>query len=232
MIISNLLCSNNKTDKETVSWHTVCRRDMVQKQIIERGITDTAVIDAMLSIERHKFIPREYESHAYSDYPLPIGEGQTISQPYIVALMTELLALQETDKVLEIGTGSGYQAAILSVIVKEVYTIEIVPSLAQSAQERLRDMGFKNVQVRCGDGFLGWSEAAPFDAIIITCAPPEVPQPLIEQLTEGGRLVVPLGSDFQILTLYKKIAGELQKTEIVPVRFVPMTGLIEEKSNE
>jgi protein-L-isoaspartate(D-aspartate) O-methyltransferase len=205
---------------------------MVQKQIVERGITDTAVINAMLSVERHKFVPKDYESHAYDDYPLPIGEGQTISQPYIVALMTELAALKKTDRVLEIGTGSGYQAAILSVIVKEVYTIEIIPSLAQSAQERLHDMGFTNVRVRCGDGFLGWPEAAPFDAVIITCAPPEVPQPLIEQLTEGGHLVVPLGSDFQVLTLYKKIAGELQKTEIVPVRFVPMRGLIEEKGSE
>ncbi|KPJ72872.1 protein-L-isoaspartate O-methyltransferase [candidate division TA06 bacterium DG_78] len=226
------MCSNNKTDKETVSWQTVARRNMVQKQIIERGITDTSVINAMLSIERHKFVPKEYENNAYADYPLPIGEEQTISQPYVVALMTELLALNETDRVLEIGTGSGYQAAILSIIVKDVYTIEIVPSLAQSAQERLKDMGFTNVHVKCGDGFLGWPEAAPFDAIIITCAPPEVPQLLIEQLTEGGRLIVPLGSDFQMLTLYKKAADELQKTEIVPVRFVPMKGLIEEKSNE
>jgi protein-L-isoaspartate(D-aspartate) O-methyltransferase len=232
VIVSNVLCSNNKTDNETVSWDTIARKDMVQKQIIERGITDTSVINAMLSIERHRFVPREYESHAYGDYPVPIGEGQTISQPYIVALMTELLVLQKTDRVLEIGTGSGYQAAILSLIVKEVYTIEIVPSLAQSARERLHDMGFTNVQVRCGDGFLGWPDAAPFDAIIITCAPPEIPQPLIEQLTEGGRLIVPLGSDFQILTLYKKVAGELQKTEIVPVRFVPMKGLIDEKGSE
>lgn len=227
-----LNCTNNKTEKETLTWDKVARKDMVLKQIIERGITDGNVINAMLSVERHKFVPNEYERNAYEDYPLPIGEGQTISQPFVVALMTERLTLKEGDNVLEIGTGSGYQAAILSVIVEEVYTIEIVPSLAQSAGERLKDLGFDNVHVKCGDGFLGWPESAPFDAIIITCAPSEVPQPLIEQLAEGGRLIVPLGSDFQVLTLYKKVEGELQKTEIIPVRFVPMKGLIEEQEEE
>lgn len=224
-----LNCNNNKVKKETISWDQVARKDMVQRQIIERGITDTSVINAMLNVERHVFVPEEYERSAYGDYPLPIGEGQTISQPYIVALMTERLELKEEDKVLEIGTGSGYQAAILSVIVKEIYTIEIVPSLAASAAQRLKDLGFSNVYVKCGDGFLGWPEAAPFDAIIITCAPPEVPEPLIEQLTEGGRLIVPVGSQFQMLTLYKKVEGELQKTDIIPVLFVPMKGMIEDK---
>ena len=228
-LIFTFLNCNNKVKKETISWDQVARKDMVQRQIIERGITDTSVINAMFNVERHVFVPEEYERSAYGDYPLPIGEGQTISQPYIVALMTERLELKEEDKVLEIGTGSGYQAAILSVIVKEIYTIEIVPSLAASAAKRLKDLGFSNVYVKCGDGFLGWPEAAPFDAIIITCAPPEVPEPLIEQLAEGGRLIVPVGSQFQMLTLYKKVEGELQKTKIIPVLFVPMKGMIEDK---
>lgn len=202
---------------------------MVTQQIVSRGITDEDVIDAMLTVERHKFVPNQYEKFAYDDYPLPIGEGQTISQPYIVALMTELVNLHPTDKVLEIGTGSGYQAAVLALLVRDVYTIELIPSLAQSAEQRLKTLGYDNVHVRCGDGFLGWPDAAPFDAIIITCAPPNVPQPLIEQLAEGGHLVVPLGEDFQMLTLFEKSEGELKETSLIPVRFVPMKGMIEEK---
>ncbi|MEO0106386.1 MAG: protein-L-isoaspartate(D-aspartate) O-methyltransferase, partial [candidate division WOR-3 bacterium] len=149
---------------------------MVEEQIIARGVNDTNVINAMLKVERHKFVPKEYEKYAYMDNPLPIGEGQTISQPYIVALMTEVLQLKGRERVLEIGTGSGYQAAILSLIVKEVYTIEIIPSLAESAKKRLESFGYKNVYVKCGDGFMGWPEKAPFDCIIITCAAPRVPE--------------------------------------------------------
>ncbi|MGQ9818216.1 MAG: protein-L-isoaspartate(D-aspartate) O-methyltransferase, partial [bacterium] len=152
---------------------------MVEKQIIARGIKDNNVINAMLKVPRHRFVPEEYERYAYTDGPLSIGEGQTISQPYIVALMTEVLELKGGERVLEIGTGSGYQAAILSLIAKEVYTIEIIPALAESAQKRLKSLGYKNVYVECGDGFLGWPGAAPFDGIIITCAAPRVPEPLI-----------------------------------------------------
>lgn len=202
---------------------------MVTQQIVSRGITDEGVIDAMHTVERHKFVPAQYEKFAYDDYPLPIGENQTISQPYIVALMTELVTLRQTDRVLEIGTGSGYQAAVLALLVRDVYTIELIPSLAQSAEKRLKNLGYDNVHVRCGDGFLGWPEAAPFDAIVITCAPPDVPQPLIEQLADGGRLVVPLGEDFQMLTLFEKREGELEETSLIPVRFVPMKGMIEQK---
>jgi protein-L-isoaspartate(D-aspartate) O-methyltransferase len=182
----------------------------------------------MLNVQRHKFVPNRYEKLAYIDRPLPIGEEQTISQPYIVALMTECLQLSETDRVFEVGTGSGYQAAILSLIVDQVYTVEIIEVLADSAAQRLARLGFDNVQVRHGDGYLGWPDAAPFDAIIITCAPPTLPQPLVEQLAEGGRLIVPLGDDYQILTLYRKVEGILKKEEIAPVLFVPMRGLIEE----
>ena len=199
---------------------------MVEEQIIARGIQDTNVINAMLRVERHKFVPMEYEKYAYNDGPLPIGEGQTISQPYIVALMTEALKLKKGERVLEIGTGSGYQAAVLSLIVKEVYTIEILPLLANSAQHRLESLGYKNVYVRCGDGFLGWSDKAPFDGIIITCAAPRVPEPLIDQLAEGGRLVMPEGDEWQMLVLYKKIKNKLLKEELLPVRFVPMKGKI------
>ncbi|MGQ9701428.1 MAG: protein-L-isoaspartate(D-aspartate) O-methyltransferase [bacterium] len=212
-----------------MSFYESVRKQMVEEQIIARGIKDKNVIDAMLKVARHKFVPKEYEKYAYTDGPLPIGEGQTISQPYIVALMTEMLELKGEEKVLEIGTGSGYQAAILSLIAKEVYTIEIIPALAKSAQQRLESLGYKNVYVKSGDGFLGWPESAPFDGIIITCAAPRVPEPLIEQLAEGGRLVMPEGDEWQMLVLYKKVNGQLKKTEFIPVRFVPMKGKIQEK---
>ncbi|UCG31448.1 MAG: protein-L-isoaspartate(D-aspartate) O-methyltransferase [candidate division WOR-3 bacterium] len=202
---------------------------MVDSQIEARGIKDDRVISAMLKVERHRFVPKSLEKLAYGDFPLPIGEEQTISQPYIVALMTEEIQLASTDRVLEVGTGSGYQAAVLSLLAGEVFTIEIIESLADSAAKRLNVLGYENVHVRHGDGFLGWPEKAPFDAIIITCAPPELPEPLIIQLAEGGRLIVPLGENFQILTLYTKVAGVLEKKEIIPVRFVPMKGLIEEQ---
>lgn len=218
-----------KNNQKEVSWDILARKDMVDSQIEARGIKDDRVISAMLKVERHRFVPKSLEKLAYGDFPLPIGEEQTISQPYIVALMTEEIQLASTDRVLEVGTGSGYQAAVLSLLAGEVFTIEIIESLADSAAKRLNVLGYENVHVRHGDGFLGWPEKAPFDAIIITCAPPELPEPLIIQLAEGGRLIVPLGENFQILTLYTKVAGVLEKKEIIPVRFVPMKGLIEEQ---
>ncbi len=202
---------------------------MVQTQIISRGIKDQNVISALLKVKRHKFVPKKYEKLAYIDGPLPIGEDQTISQPYIVALMTEKLELKSGDRVLEIGTGSGYQAAILSLIVQEVYTIEILPKLAETAKKRLKALGYNNVYVKCGDGFLGWPEKAPFDAIIITCATPEIPAPLIEQLADSGRLILPQGEETQTLTLYRKIGKNLKKEELIPVLFVPMKGIIREE---
>ncbi len=226
LLILNCAAKNSRND---VTWDELARKDMVLSQIQARGIKDKRVLDAMSTVERHKFVPGNLEKLAYGDHPLPIGADQTISQPYIVALMTERLELKDTDRVFEVGAGSGYQAAILSLLVEEVYTVEIIQSLADSAARRLESLGFHNVHVRYGDGFLGWPEAAPFDAIIITCAPPRLPEPLVEQLAEGGRLIVPLGEDFQMLTLYTKVRGKLQKEEIIPVIFVPMKGIIEQK---
>lgn len=228
LLLFTLLINCSTKVQQDTNRYVLERRRMVEEQIISRGIKDSNVINAMLKVERHKFVPKEYEKYAYTDGPLPIGEGQTISQPYIVALMTEVLQLKGGERVLEIGTGSGYQAAILSLIAKEVYTIEIISSLAHSAKERLENLGYKNVNVKCGDGFLGWPDKAPFDCIIITCAAPRVPEPLIEQLAEGGRLVIPEGEEFQMLVLYKKFQGKLDKQELIPVRFVPMKGRIRE----
>lgn len=200
------------------------RRDMVQHQIADRGISDQRVLDAFARVERHRFVDSSLWPEAYNDYPLPIGEGQTISQPYIVALMTDLIRPKKSDKVLEIGTGSGYQAAILAELVKEVYTIEIVESLGRKAEYLLKSLGYANVFVRIGDGYKGWPEKTPFDAIVITCAPAEIPQPLIDQLADGGRMVVPVGTYYQELILVEKTGGRIQKSKIAPVRFVPMTG--------
>lgn len=198
------------------------REEMVRNQIQARGVKDKRVLDAMQKVKRHLFVPVMYRDLAYEDTPLPIGEGQTISQPYIVALMTELLALKGNEKVLEVGTGSGYQAAILAEVCKEVYTIEILEPLAKRSEKLLKEMGYTNVYVKYGDGYLGWSERAPFDAIIVTCAPEEVPPPLIEQLAEGGRLVIPVGVHWQELKLLKKINGKIITMDVIPVRFVPM----------
>ena len=198
------------------------RERMVKEQVIARGIKDERVIKAMLKVERHKFVPEGLRWLAYQDRPLPIGYGQTISQPYIVALMTELLGVKGDEKVLEIGTGSGYQAAILAEIAKEVYTIEILEPLAKEAEAKLKNLGYENIKVKCGDGFLGWPEYAPFDCIIVTCAPEEIPHPLIEQLKEGGRMVVPVGKLWQELKLILKEDGKIKVIDIVPVRFVPM----------
>jgi len=177
----------------------------------------------MLKVERHRFVPAAYRNEAYEDYPLPVGEGQTISQPYIVAFMTEALELKKEDKVLEIGTGSGYQAAVLAEICDSVFTIEIFRSLALTAMKNLDEMGYSNVFVRIGDGYQGWAEHAPYDGIIVTCAPDHIPEMLEAQLAEGGRMIIPVGGDYtQNLILLKKKAGKLQKQNVLPVRFVPM----------
>ena len=208
------------------------RSEMVRSQIEARGISDARVLSAMLRVERHKFVPSAFKELAYSDRPLPIGEGQTISQPYIVALMTQLLELRGDERVLEIGTGSGYQAAVLAEIAKEVYTIEIIPLLAEGAKKRLGELGYRNVFVRTGDGYAGWPEKAPFDGIIVTAAPDNIPKPLLEQLKVGGRMVIPVG-DFpdQVLYLVRKTEEGIKKEEIIPVRFVPMTGEVQESNS-
>lgn len=204
---------------------TKMRQEMVETQIKERGIKDDKVLRAMLKVERHRFVPKHLQALAYQDSPLPIPEGQTISQPYIVALMTQSLELKPTDKVLEIGTGSGYQAAILAELAKEVYTIEIIEKLTKSAEERLKELGYRNVWVKCADGYLGWPEYAPFDCVIVTCATDHVPQPLINQLAEDGRIIIPLGSsDHQELTLIRKKDSKLKSSQITGCIFVPMTG--------
>jgi len=189
-----------------------------------RDITNRQVLAAMASVPRHEFVPAALRSLAYGDHPLPVGFDQTISQPYIVAFMTEKLAAKPTDRVLEIGTGSGYQAAVLSVLVKEVFTIEIVEPLAQRATADLKRLGYTNVTVRAGDGYKGWPEAAPFDAIIVTCAPDHVPQPLVDQLKEVGRMIIPVGSaGNQSLYLLEKKGAKVERRAVLPVRFVPMT---------
>lgn len=199
------------------------RAVMVRDQLMSRGIKDERVLTAMLKVERHRFVPSAYRNQAYEDYPLPVGEGQTISQPYIVAFMTEALNLKKEDKVLEIGTGSGYQAAILGEICDSVFTIEIFQSLALSAMKTLDELGYSNVYVKIGDGYKGWAEHAPYDAVIVTCAPADIPEMLEEQLAEGGRMIIPVGSDYtQNLYLLEKKAGKLQKKSVLPVRFVPM----------
>ena len=200
------------------------REKMVETQIKARGVKDPRVLSALRKVERHRFVPEEFLNSAYSDQPLPIGEGQTISQPYIVALMTELLELKGDEKVLEIGTGSGYQAAILAELAKEVYSIEIIESLASVAKNRLSGLGYQNIKVKAGDGYLGWPEAAPFDTIIVTAAPDHIPKSLIEQLKEGGRMVVPVGTYAQELKKIVKRSGKIETTDVIPVVFVPMTG--------
>jgi protein-L-isoaspartate(D-aspartate) O-methyltransferase len=200
------------------------REQMVQQQIAARGVRDPRVLQAMRDVPRHLFVPPEMQQHAYQDTPLPIGYGQTISQPYIVGFMTEALKLKPQDRVLEVGTGSGYQAAILSVLVREVYSIEIVEPLATQAAERLKRLGYANVKVRAGDGYQGWPEAAPFDAIIVTAAPDHVPKPLLDQLAPGGRLVIPVGEFFQTLKRIVRTDRGFKTEELLPVRFVPMTG--------
>ncbi len=199
------------------------RRRMVDQQLKPRGIKDERVLAAMAKIPREEFVPADQRADAYQDGPLPIGYDQTISQPYIVAFMTEQLRLKPGDRVLEIGSGSGYQAAILADLVADVYTIEIVEALAKTAEATLQRLGYKNVHLKVGDGYKGWPEEAPFDAIIVTCAPDKVPQPLVDQLKDGGRMVIPVGERFaQQLYLLEKQNGQLKESVTLPVRFVPM----------
>ncbi|HZA37896.1 MAG TPA: protein-L-isoaspartate(D-aspartate) O-methyltransferase [Candidatus Baltobacteraceae bacterium] len=202
------------------------RYQMVQQQLKARGVSDPRVLAAMNKVRRDEFVPPNLKGSSYADQPLPIGYNQTISQPYIVAFMTEQLRLSPKDRVLEIGTGSGYQAAILAELAAEVYTIEIIEPLAKTAEATLQRLGYKNVHVKAGDGYKGWPEYAPFDAVIVTAAPDHVPQPLIDQLKEGGRMIIPVGSGlgFQQLHLLEKKNGKLQRRAVLPVRFVPMTG--------
>jgi protein-L-isoaspartate(D-aspartate) O-methyltransferase len=200
------------------------RLQMVQSQLVVRDITDARVLDAMAKVPRHQFVPTQYRNESYDDSPLSIGLGQTISQPYIVALMTQLAHIDSTSKVLEIGTGSGYQAAVLASLVDHVFTIEIVEPLCLRAESTLTQLGYANVSVKCGDGYRGWPEMAPFDAIVVTAAPDHIPQPLVDQLKIGGRLVIPVGADSQYLLLITKTENGSVTKSVIPVRFVPMTG--------
>ncbi len=209
--------------------YAAARADMVEKQIVARGVADPRVLEAMRKVPRHEFVPESQRKAAYHDGPLPIGERQTISQPYIVAIMTELAKLDANSKVLEIGTGSGYQAAVLAEVAGEVYSIEIVAPLAERARALLHRTGYTDIHLRLGDGYAGWAEAAPFDAILVTAAPPEVPEPLIEQLAVGGRLVVPVGRWWQELVVLTKTKDGIERESVFPVRFVPMTGEAQER---
>lgn len=201
------------------------RQAMVEQQIAARGITDPATLEAMRTVPRHEFLPLRLREEAYGDYPLPIGHGQTISQPYIVAFMTEAIHPQRGEKILEVGAGSGYQAAVLAQMGADIYTIEIIEPLAKMARQTLERLGYKNAQVRLGDGYRGWPEHAPFDAIIVTCAPENIPPDLVTQLRDGGRMIIPVGGGTeQELVLLRKKDGKIEKESVLPVRFVPMTG--------
>ncbi len=199
------------------------RSEMVRSQIVQRGVKDSATLAAMRKVPRHLFVPSQIVKDAYDDRPLPIGFGQTISQPYIVAYMTEIIKLKTDHRILEIGTGSGYQAAILAEIVKEVYTIEIVDTLGKLARNRLELLNYKNITVKIGDGYHGWKDKSPFDAIVVTAAAEHIPPPLIEQLKEGGRMIIPVGSPFMVqqLMLVEKKNGKPRTSSLMPVRFVP-----------
>lgn len=213
-----MIMHKNKTFEEE-------RRQMVQGQLIARGITNKKVLDAFMKVPRHKFVPERYINDSYGDYPISIGEGQTISQPYMVALMTERLGLKKTDKVLEIGTGSGYQAAILAELADAVYSIERFFDLSEKAESILKDLGYDNIKLKVGDGTLGWEEFAPYDGIIVTCGAPSVPEPLKEQLNENGRLVIPLGGKFsQGLVLVRKQKESFTEEDICGCVFVPLIG--------
>jgi protein-L-isoaspartate(D-aspartate) O-methyltransferase len=210
---------------EKVDLYRLARERMVETQIKARGIKDERVLKAMLKVPRHLFVDEALRDQAYGDFPLPIGEGQTISQPYIVALMTEALELKGIERVLEIGTGSGYQTAILAELALWVYTIERFPTLLERAKKVLKELGYKNISFKLDDGTLGWKEAAPFDAIIVTAASPDIPPPLVEQLAEGGRMVIPIGDEFsQTLIKGVKKGGKLHTKALEPVRFVKLVG--------
>jgi protein-L-isoaspartate(D-aspartate) O-methyltransferase len=232
IVVSGLTRFPDKGENTPDLTETVKQRmRMVNSQLVTRGIKDNRILKAMENIPRHLFVPESQKNRAYGDHPLPIGEGQTISQPYVVALMTEALKLKPTDRVLEIGTGSGYQAAVLAEIVKEVYTIEIKELLSKSADELLQKLGYRNITVKYADGYFGWKEYAPFDAVIVTASANHIPPPLIKQLKEGGRLIIPLGSTlyYQTLTIATKKEGELEVEQMGGVAFVPMVGEMRKK---
>jgi protein-L-isoaspartate(D-aspartate) O-methyltransferase len=217
-------CGADSSPRQGTTGDEARRTRMIETQLRARGISDARVLEAMRTVPRHLFVPEELRTRAYDDNPLPIGHDQTISQPYIVGYMSEALQLQPTDRVLEIGTGSGYQAAILGELAAEVYTIELVPELAERSRHVLADAGYRNVHVRHGNGYLGWPEAAPFQKIIVTAAPETIPQTLIDQLAVGGTMVVPVGGvyDDQVMTILRKTDQGVVKRETLPVRFVPM----------
>jgi protein-L-isoaspartate(D-aspartate) O-methyltransferase len=211
---------------QEATW-AMMREQMVKQQIETRGVKDPEVLAAMRSVPRHEFVPPEYRKEAYRDGPVPIGDGQTISQPYIVALMTELLEVKAGDRVLEIGTGSGYQAAVLDAMGVNVYSIEIRQGLCERATRTLKELGYVKAHVRCGDGYGGWPERAPFDGIIVTAAPERIPEPLLEQLAEGAHMVIPVGPFYQDLKVITRTGSSFSERSVIPVRFVPMTGEVE-----
>jgi protein-L-isoaspartate(D-aspartate) O-methyltransferase len=225
LLVAILLVLSNCGRAQTPGVDFAAQRDrMVKEQIVMRGVTDERVLAALRKVPREEFIPENERAESYTDGPLPIGYGQTISQPYVVAFMTEKLQPRPQDRVLEIGTGSGYQAALLAELVADVYSIEIVEPLAKTAEATLQRLGYKNVHVKAGDGYKGWPEEAPFDAIIVTCAPDHVPQPLVDQLKEGGRMIIPVGASLaQELYLLEKRNGQVRQSSVLDVRFVPMT---------
>ena len=225
LVVGLLVASACQKQARSTSEFAADRQKMVEEQLRPHGIRDERVLNAMAKVPREEFVPEALRDHAYADSALPIGHDQTISQPFIAAFMTEQLRPQSTDRILEIGTGSGYQTAVLSELVKEVYTVEIVEPFAKEASARLARLGYNNAHVKAGDGFQGWPEVAPFDAIIVTCAPDKVPPPLTQQLKDGGRMIIPVGSGLdQQLFLLEKKNGQLVQTVILPVRFVPMAG--------
>jgi protein-L-isoaspartate(D-aspartate) O-methyltransferase len=226
-VLALVVCAAAACLAQETSTSAERRRTMVDEQIAGRGVTDARVLEAMRTVPRERFVPADQASRAHADTPLPIGAGQTISQPYIVAYMTEVLGVAPSHKVLEVGTGSGYQAAILGELAREVYTIEIVPELARRAAATLEELEYRNVHVRSGDGYAGWPEQAPFDRIMVTAAPEEIPQPLLDQLAVGGRLVVPVGAqhETQWLTVVERSESGLVERRTIAVRFVPFTRL-------
>jgi protein-L-isoaspartate(D-aspartate) O-methyltransferase len=215
---------NQKLDKFTMK-----REHMVKSQIEARGIKNKDVLEALIKVPRHEFVPENIQDFAYADEPLSIGSGQTISQPYIVAYMTEILDLKKSDRILEIGTGSGYQAAVLAELCDSVYTIEILPELSERAQKVLHKLNYQNIYFKIGNGFYGWKEKSPFDAIIVTAAPEEIPESLVEQLAEGGRMIIPVGDFFQELYLITRTRDGIKKRKTLPVRFVPLQGVPDAK---
>ena len=223
LLMSWFNTSSQNPGSDSADTFSLVREAMVEKQIISRGVKDPQVIEAMKTVPRHLFVDPEDMQEAYEDHPLGIHEGQTISQPYIVAFMTEVLRPDSNMRVLEIGTGSGYQAAVLSLICDSVFTIEIFESLGKKAKNTLQSLGFENIEVKIGDGYAGWIEKAPFDAIIVTCAPSSIPEALKQQLKEGGRMIIPVGRSYaQELILLEKKNGKLIQKNVLPVRFVPM----------